>query len=67
MQTFQPHPLLSFPVCRPLITITKSQIIAFCESFGVKYFLDETNANPAISQRNYLRHEIIEKLVGMNH
>jgi tRNA(Ile)-lysidine synthase TilS/MesJ len=67
MQILQTHPLLPFPVCRPLLNSTKSQIIAFCEQFGIQYFADETNTNLATSQRNQLRHDILEKLIGMQH
>jgi tRNA(Ile)-lysidine synthase len=66
MQIHQNHPLLKFPVYRPLLNSTKKQIIAFCEKFHIKYFEDETNSDITTSQRNILRHEIIEKLVNIN-
>jgi tRNA(Ile)-lysidine synthase TilS/MesJ len=67
MQMLQAHPLLSkMQVCRPLLRITKPQLIAFCNQFTITFFEDETNADVRTSQRNFLRHEIIEKFVGMN-
>jgi tRNA(Ile)-lysidine synthase TilS/MesJ len=67
MQLLQQHHLLGGAwMCRPLLQSTKPQIIAFCQQIGISYFEDETNTNLATSQRNFLRHEIIEKLVRMN-
>lgn len=67
MHTFQAHPLVpKIPVCRPLLTITKPQIIDFCKQFAITFFEDETNADMLTSQRNFLRQEIIGKLVSMN-
>ncbi|MDR2540284.1 MAG: tRNA lysidine(34) synthetase TilS [Candidatus Peribacteria bacterium] len=68
MQILQPHPLLDNEgnVCRPLLNITKNQILAFCEQFHIQYFEDESNKNLETSQRNFLRHEILEKLTNMN-
>ncbi|MDR0282965.1 MAG: tRNA lysidine(34) synthetase TilS [Candidatus Peribacteria bacterium] len=70
MQTAQNnHPLLKIASCkvyRPLLAITKKQIITFCEQRKITYFEDETNAEPTTSQRNYIRNDIIKKLVNMN-
>ena len=67
MQVLQEvHPLFGGAVCRPLLNVTKQQIIGFCEQFGVRYFEDETNADLLTSQRNFLRKEVIQRLVGMN-
>jgi tRNA(Ile)-lysidine synthase TilS/MesJ len=68
MQMLQAHPLLpNIQVGRPLLKITKPHLVAFCKQFNIISFEDETNADVMTSQRNFLRHEIIEKLVCMNH
>jgi tRNA(Ile)-lysidine synthase len=64
MQTLQSHPLVpNMQVGRPLLRITKPHLIAFCKQFNILFFEDATNTDMMISQRNLIRHEIIEKLV----
>lgn len=67
MQILQKHQLLpGVEVCRPLLTITKGEIIAFCKKYKIRSFEDETNSDISTSQRNFIRHEILEKLVSRN-
>jgi tRNA(Ile)-lysidine synthase len=64
MQMLQPHPLLpKMQVWRPLLSVTKPHLIAFCTQFNIPFFEDATNADMMTSQRNLIRREIIEKLV----
>jgi tRNA(Ile)-lysidine synthase len=66
MQLLQSHPLLTATsVCRPLLQVTKPQLIAFCQQFRIRYFEDATNNELTTSQRNFIRHEIIEKLTAI--
>ncbi len=63
------HPLVKTTSCkvyRPLLNITKKQIITFCEQQKITYFEDETNAKLATSQRNYIRNEVLAKLTQLN-
>lgn len=45
-------------VIRPLITVSKSEIIELLDSCGVQYVTDSTNLSSAYS-RNYVRNEIL--------
>lgn len=59
----QNHPLLwKTPVFRPLLSITKNQILDFISAFSISFFEDSTNSDLSISKRNFIRHEIIAKL-----
>lgn len=48
-------------VKRPLINHTKQELIDYCETNNIKYYIDSTN-NEDIYTRNKIRHEVVEKL-----
>ncbi|MCC5855332.1 MAG: tRNA lysidine(34) synthetase TilS [Idiomarina sp.] len=48
-------------LCRPLLGVTKSDIYAYAEAFGVDWIEDDTNTDTTID-RNFLRHDIIPLL-----
>lgn len=52
-------------IIRPLIMLTKDDIIKACKKEGIKYVKDSTN-NDTEYTRNYIRHEIIPKLKTIN-
>jgi len=57
------HYLLQWKtVVRPLINIRKSQILKLCETQKIPYVQDITNQDSSISQRNFLRNEILPNL-----
>lgn len=45
-------------LCRPLLTSSKEEILAYCAENGVQYVLDSTNLDSDYT-RNYLRNEVI--------
>lgn len=55
----------SWAILRPLLNITKSEILDYLEKNNLKYFLDKTNLDTEIT-RNFLRLEIIPKLWKIN-
>ncbi len=50
---------------RPLMRLTKNEILAYLKKFNLKYSLDRTNLSLRF-RRNYVRKEIIPKLLKMN-
>lgn len=48
-------------LCRPLLTTSKSDILAYCKEFSIDYVTDESNSD-VHHKRNYLRHKIIPKI-----
>lgn len=55
----------SWAIIRPLLDITKDDILSYLNKNNLKYFLDKTNYDIEIT-RNYLRHEIVPKLWKIN-
>lgn len=55
----------SWTILRPILNITKSEILDYLEKNNLKYFVDKSNFDTEIT-RNYLRHEIIPKLWKIN-
>lgn len=51
--------------CRPLLNLSKQEILAFAKKNKIPYWHDETNDDTSIP-RNFLRHEIIDKLRTIN-
>ena len=43
-------------VCRPFLGFAKERLVATCEAHGVRWFEDPTNADPALTERNAVRH-----------
>ena len=52
-------------IIRPLLPVTKDEIVEFLESEGIRYCEDRTNADNDYT-RNYIRHEVIPRLVSVN-
>ena len=48
----------SYKIIRPLITLTKDEIISFNEANNIKYFIDSTN-NEDFHTRNRYRHVVL--------
>ncbi len=55
----------SWAILRPLLDITKDEILEYLDKNNLKYFVDKTNFNTDIT-RNHLRHEVIPKLGKIN-
>lgn len=64
MRQTQSHPLLpkDCKACRPLLNISKSEILNVCKEIRLPYFEDKTNQDCSISKRNRIRHNIVEPL-----
>ena len=52
-------------IIRPLIDLSKSEIVGFLDKNNIPYVLDETNFSCEYT-RNYIRHEILPKLSRLN-
>ncbi len=52
-------------IIRPLINCSKTEIIDFCESRGIKYVTDKTNSDIKYT-RNRIRHNVITELKAVN-
>lgn len=48
-------------VKRPLLHMTRTDILQYCEKNHIRYFVDETNSDDSLA-RNRIRHEIVEKM-----
>ena len=57
------HP--SITLFRPLLSLPRDQLEAYCTAQDLSYLHDETNEDTAFS-RNYLRHEVLAKLTRLN-
>ncbi len=57
------HP--SITLFRPLLSLSREQLEAYCAGQDLSYRHDETNEDTAFS-RNYLRHEVLAKLTRLN-
>ncbi len=55
----------SYKIIRPLITLTKDEIISFNEANNIKYFIDSTN-NEDFHTRNRYRHVVLPFLKNEN-
>lgn len=52
-------------IIRPLLQISKTEILAYLEENQLEYKIDETNNDTEIT-RNYLRHKIVPKFENIN-
>ena len=59
------RPLGSVTVVRPLLDVTRDEILAYIEENGLTYRTDETNADTAYT-RNFIRAEIVPLLQKVN-
>ena len=53
------HLLENFEVYRPLIQISKADILKYLKKNNLDYFVDPTNFDEKTSLRNYIRNQII--------
>lgn len=54
-----------YRVVRPLIYLSKKDIVAACESIGAEYVTDSTNSDTAYT-RNYIRHTLVPAFEKLN-
>lgn len=52
-------------IIRPLIEVTKDQILDYCEKMGVPFIYDSTNGDTDYT-RNYIRHNILPHMKHLN-
>ena len=52
-------------IVRPLIYVTREEILSYCELNDIPYVTDSTNADTDYT-RNYIRHEIVPMLEKLN-
>ena len=64
MHKIEEHHLLPkwCKVCRPLLDVSKSDILNICNNVWIPYFEDKTNLDNSVSKRNYIRNQIINPL-----
>ena len=64
MREVENHHLLPHEcqVCRPLLNISKSEILNICNEVWIPFFEDKTNLDNSVSKRNRIRNEIIKPL-----
>ena len=46
---------------RPLLHMTKEELVAYCKEHQLRYYIDVTNLSDAYT-RNQIRHEIVEPM-----
>ena len=63
-----PKRILHHPVSivRPLLSVTKPQILQYLDSEASPYAIDPSNADPKLYQRNKVRHELIPTIESIN-
>lgn len=59
------HSEYSIPVVRPLLDVTKENVLAYLSAKHISYCIDSTNENVQY-QRNRIRHRIIPELEAIN-
>lgn len=50
---------------RPLLSVTRAEVIAHCEYYALHYRTDSTNLSPKLA-RNHVRHEVLPLLRQLN-
>ena len=66
MRNVSPMPYYpAITLLRPLLSISRDQLVAYCAAHSLVYRRDETNEDRAYT-RNYLRHEILDRLRRLN-
>ncbi len=62
MQPVSPFPGPSrLTLIRPLLSQTRAEVEAYCAEQGLRYVIDETNADPRYT-RNWIRHHLLPQL-----
>ena len=61
MREVENHHLLpeECKVCRPLLEISKSEILSICNEAWIPFFEDKTNQDISVSKRNRIRNQIL--------
>jgi len=63
MQEKEPHHLLwKTEIIRPILTLTKDEVLHLCKKNKIPFVTDPTNKNTTTSLRNKLRNEVLPKL-----
>ena len=64
MRKIEEHHLLPnwCKVCRPLLNISKKEILDICNEVWIPYFEDKTNFDISVSKRNWVRNQILNPL-----
>lgn len=64
MHEIEEHHLLpdGCKVCRPLLNISKKEILNICNEVWIPYFEDKTNFDDSVSKRNRVRNQILNPL-----
>ena len=64
MREVESHHLLpnECKVCRPLLNISKKEILNICDEAWIPYFEDRTNFDDSVSKRNRVRNQIVKPL-----
>lgn len=55
--------MYSVPVSRPLLPLSRAQILAYAEQNGLRWIEDESNSDESFD-RNFLRHSVLPSLLG---
>lgn len=59
------HPVVDDLIIRPLLGVTRTEVLAYCEEIGAPYRVDRTNLEPTLF-RNRIRHDILPQLETLN-
>ena len=64
MHNIDKHHLLpdDSSICRPLLDISKSEILNICSETWIPFFEDKTNFDNLVSKRNWVRNQILNPL-----
>lgn len=58
-------PLRDGYIIRPILTLSKEQVLSYCSELGIEYVTDATNSE-TVYTRNRIRHNILPELRGIN-
>jgi tRNA(Ile)-lysidine synthase len=59
------HPVIDDLIIRPLLGVTRAEVLAYCEERGAPYRVDRTNLEPTLF-RNRIRQDILPQLETLN-
>ncbi|GJJ12308.1 hypothetical protein Clacol_006549 [Clathrus columnatus] len=54
-------------ILRPLLSVPKTRILATCEHYKIPYTIDQTNFQPSITPRNFIRYCLQTRLDTQQH
>ncbi len=52
-------------IIRPILALSKEQVLSYCSELGIEYVTDATNAE-TVYTRNCIRHNVLPELRGIN-